>query len=140
MSIGQDLSQVAAELGLFADLTAPQLKAAAHTFDELWFNAGQRVLRQGFAQPDFFVIIEGEAAVRIGTEETARLQKGDFFGEISVLLDEPPTADVVALTPLRCLSLAGADVQRFLVAFPQVMFRMLQVEAARLRNAIRWRT
>ena len=140
MTVGQDLSQVAAELALFADLTMPQLKAAAHTLDELWFNAGQRVLRQGFSQPDFFIVIEGEAAVRIGGEDVARLRKGDFFGEISVLLEEPPTADVVALTPLRCLSLAGDEVQRFLVAFPQVMFRMLQVEAARLRDTIEWRT
>lgn len=140
MDVGQDLSEVIGGLKLFADLTPPQLEAAAHTLDELWFNEGQRVLRQGFSQPDFFVIIEGEAAVRIGGEDRARLQKGDFFGEVSVLCGEPPTADVVALTSLRCLSLAGDDVQGFLTMFPPVMFRMLQTEAARLRSTLSWRT
>ncbi len=140
MSVGHDVTGVLSSLSLFGDLSPAQLEAAAHTFQELWFNEGQRVLRKGFAQPDFYVIGEGEAAVRIDGEDRARLGKGDFFGEVSVLLGEPPTADVVAVTPLWCLSLPGSDVQRFLVTFPAVMYRMLQAEAARLRTTILWRT
>ncbi len=140
MSVGQDLTEVARGLSLFADLSRPQLEAATHAFQEMWFTEGQRILREGFSQPDFFVIVEGEAAVRVGGEERARLSKGDFFGEISVLCGEPPSADVVAITPLRCMSLAGEDVRTFLTQYPGVMYRMLQTEAARLRDSIQWRT
>jgi CRP-like cAMP-binding protein len=137
---GQDLAGVLAGFTLFADLSRPQLEAATHTFEELWFTEGQRILRQGFSQPDFFVIIEGEAAVRIGGEERARLSRGDFFGEISVLLGDVPSADVVAITSLRCLRLSGDQVHRFLTMFPAVMYRMLEAVAGRLRDTLQWQT
>ena len=68
------------------------------------------------------------------------MQRGEFFGEVSVLLGEPPTADIVAVTPLRCLSMAGSAVEPFMLSYPRVMFRMLQMQARRLRNANRWRS
>lgn len=140
MNVRHDLTETLAGLSLFADLSRPQVEACTHTFEEIWFNEGQRILRLGFSQPAFYVIIDGEAAVRIDGEERARLKKGDFFGEIAVLLGEAPSADVVALTGLRCITIPGDELQHFLQDFPQVMFRVLQTEARRLRSAIQWRT
>ncbi len=128
-----------ASLALFADLQRPQLRAVAHIFSEESFPPGQRILRQGFAGSGFYVILEGDVAVRIDGEERARLSKGDFFGEMSLLLGEPPVADVVAVGELHVLHLAGPDLKGFLEQYPPVMFRMLQSVARRLRNANRLR-
>jgi CRP-like cAMP-binding protein len=136
----EEITQTLAGLALFADLSRPQLEAVAHTFEEEWFGEGQRILRQGFSGSGFYVIIEGEAAIRIDGQERTRLARGDFFGEVSVLLGEAPTADVVATSQLRCLVLSAPDVQEFLVKQPQVMFRMLQAQARRLRNTILWQS
>ncbi len=125
---------------LFSDLSRPQLEEITHTFEEEVFPEGQRILRQGFSGNNFYVIVEGEAAVRVDGSDLATLGKGDFFGEVSVLLGEAPTADVVALRPLRCLVLAGPEVEAFLVEHPKVMFRMLQASARRLRATIEWRS
>jgi len=125
---------------LFSDLGRPQLEEIAHTFEEEVFPEGQRILRQGFSGNNFYVILEGEAAVRVDGSDLATLGKGDFFGEVSVLLGEAPTGDVVALRPLRCLVLPGPEVERFLVEHPRVMFRMLQSSARRLRATIQWRS
>jgi len=125
---------------LFADLSRPQLEGVAHTFEEEAFAEGQRVLRQGFSGNNFYVILEGEAVVRVDGRDLATLGRGDFFGEVSVLLGDPPAADVVATRPMRCLTLAGPEVQEFLVAHPKVMLRLLQAEARRLRNTIQWRS
>ncbi|MBI2123208.1 MAG: cyclic nucleotide-binding domain-containing protein [Armatimonadetes bacterium] len=73
-----------------------------------------------------------------GTQR-ATLARGDFFGEISVLLGEPPAADVVAVHPLRCLVLPAVDVEAFLQTYPRVTYRMLQAEARRVRTANLWR-
>lgn len=135
-----DIVDTMAGLALFADLARPQLQAVAHTLEEEWFTEGQRILRQGFTGADFYVILDGEAAVQIDGETRATLSRGDFFGEVSVLLGEPPTADVVALRPLRCLALAGTEIESFLTSYPRVMYRMLQAQARRLRNANRWRS
>lgn len=129
-----------AGFALFADLTTPQLERVAHTFEEQWYAEGQRVLRQGISGSAFHVILDGDANVVIDGNQRATLGRGDFFGEVSILLGEPPVADVVATRPLRCLVLSGADVQSFLVDNPTVMFRMLQAQARRLRNANRWRS
>jgi CRP/FNR family transcriptional regulator, cyclic AMP receptor protein len=138
MATGQEITDVLSSLSLFADLTRPQLEVVAHSFEEQFFNPGQRILRQGFQGSNFFVIIDGEASVRIDGVERSTLARGDFFGEISVLLGETPSADVLALSPLRCLALPGPDLTEFLVAYPRVMYRMLKTEAHRLRAAVQW--
>ena len=135
-----DVVDILAVVALFADLSRPSFQAVAHLFDEEWFSEGQRILRQGFTGTGFYVIVSGEAAVRIDGQERARLPRGDFFGEVSILLGESPTADIVALGPLRCLVLPGPALKDFLLEHPSVTFRMLQVQARRLRGTIQWRS
>lgn len=134
------LHDTLAALALFADIDAAELEAIAHTMEERYFAEGERILRQGFSGSGFYIVLEGEAAARVNGVEVNRLGRGDFFGEISVLLGEAPSADVVALRPLRCAVLSGPQVEQFIVAHPKVAFRMLQAEARKLRNATRWRS
>jgi CRP-like cAMP-binding protein len=129
-----------AGFALFADLATPQLERVAHMFEEQWYAEGERVLRQGLSGSAFHIILDGEAAVVIDGEQRATLSRGDFFGEVSILLGEPPVADVVAVRQLRCLVIGGGAVQPFLLDNPSVMYRMLQAQARRLRNANRWRS
>ena len=140
MATSDELADAIASMTLFADLSTPQLARVVHTFEERFFPDGERILRQGLRGSGFFVILEGEASVVIDGQPRATLARGDFFGEVSILLGEPPVADVVALRPLRCLVLDGPSVEGFLVDHPRVMYRMLQAQARRLRNANRWRS
>jgi CRP-like cAMP-binding protein len=127
------------QLSLFADLSRPQLEGVLHTFAEDVFAEGQRIVRQGMAGSGFYVILNGEAKVVIDGDERARLGRGDYFGEISILTDELPTADVIATTVMRCLIVPGPELKAFLHQHPSVMYRMLQTEARRLRAANVWR-
>ena len=86
------------------------------------------------------MILDGQCSILVDGQQRATLSRGDFFGEVSILLGEPPVADVVATTPVRTLFLAGPAVESFLVGQPRVMYRMLQSQARRLRNANRWRS
>jgi CRP-like cAMP-binding protein len=133
----QEILDALAGLALFSDLERPQLQAVAHTMSEESFPAGQRILRQGFSGAGFFIILDGEVTVRVDDEDVARLGKGDFFGEISLLLGEPPVADVMATGTVHALQLAGPDLQAFLLAYPTVMYRMLQAVSRRLDRANR---
>jgi CRP-like cAMP-binding protein len=140
MATQDEIVDTIAGFAMFADLSTPQLQGVAHRFEEAFFPAGERVLRQGLTGSGYYIILDGEAAVVVDGVERARLQKGDFFGEISILLGESPIADVVAVGPLRCLVMGGPQVEPFFVEHPRVMFRMLQALARRLRNASRWRS
>lgn len=135
----EELIDTLAALTLFGDLTRPQLEAMVHLLDEQYFSEGERILRQGFSGSNLYIILSGDAAVKIDGVQRTVLSRGDFFGEISVLLGEPPVADVVALGPLRCLVLPGMELEAFLTTYPKVTYRMLQAEARRVRNTSLWR-
>ena len=136
----QELVNLLGSLTLFADLSRPQLEQVAHKMTEESYPTGQRILRQGFTGTGFYVILDGEAKVVVDGQDRATLARGDFFGEVSILLGEPPIADIVATRPLRCLVLAGPLVEAFLIAHPRILYRMLQVQSRRLRAANRWRS
>jgi CRP-like cAMP-binding protein len=140
MATREEIADTLADFTLFGDLQTPQLLGVAGAFEETAFPNGERILRQGLTGSGFYVILEGSADVIVDGQQRAKLYRGDFFGEVSILLGEPPTADVVATSPLRCIVLGGPDVEGFMKAYPPVMYRMLQAQARRLRNANRWRS
>ena len=129
MATRDEIADALAGMTLFADLAAPQLQGVAGRFEEAFFAEGARVLRQGLSGSAFYVILDGEAAILVDGEQRATLGRGEFFGEVSIILGELPTADVVALRPLRCVVLPGAAVEGFLIEHPKVMYRMLQAQS-----------
>ena len=140
MTNGEDLVETLRRFNLFADLDRAQLEAIADPDSERSFGTGERILRRGMSGSGFYVILDGEASVTLGGEELNRLRQGDFFGEISTLLDEPLTADVTAETPVRVLEIPGPRLEAFLLSYPKVMLRMLVTEARRLQEVLAWRS
>ncbi|HEX2045957.1 MAG TPA: cyclic nucleotide-binding domain-containing protein [Gaiellaceae bacterium] len=136
MADRNELVRSLAGLALFADLGDPDLEAIADPERERSFGAGERILRKGLSGAAFFVILDGEAAVEIEGLEPRVLRRGDFFGEVSTLLVCRPTADVVARTALRCLEIPGPQLEEFLLAYPRVTYRMLQIVTRRLRDVL----
>lgn len=137
MPNGADIGALG-RLALFAEVPRPQLQAIAHTYDEELVPEGQRVLRRGMSGGSLYVVLDGEARVELEGRELARLGRGEFFGDVSALLGEAPSADVVAATPLRLLVVPAADVERFLLAYPSVAVRMLKVTLERLARTLEW--
>jgi CRP/FNR family cyclic AMP-dependent transcriptional regulator len=140
MASGDDLVETLRRFNLFADLDRAQLEAIADPDSERSFASGERILRRGMSGSGFYVILDGEATVTLGDEQLNVLRSGDFFGEISTLLDEPLTADITATTPVRVLEIPGPKLETFLLSYPQVMLRMLVTEARRLQEVLAWRS
>lgn len=134
----KELADTIAGFALFADLTTPQREHVVDVFTEQWFADGEKVLRQGLSGSGLYVILDGSAAIRIDGLDRTTLRAGDYFGEISCLLGEPPTADVVAVGALRCLVLPASEIEAFLKSNPPVMFRLLQGEARKVRTTTQW--
>jgi len=140
MANGEDLVDTLRRFNLFADLDRAELEAIADPDSERSFAAGERIMRRGMSGSSFYVVLEGEAMVALDDEELNRLRPGDFFGEISTLLDEPLTADITAQTPMRVLEIPGPRLEAFLLSYPKVMLRMLVTEARRLQEVLAWRS
>ncbi len=134
----EELADTIAGFALFADLSTPQRQHVADVFIEQWFGDGEKVLHQGLTGSGLYIVLDGSAAIRIDGVDRATLRAGDYFGEISCLLGEAPTADIVAVGALRCLMLPSTQVESFLKANPLVMFRLLQGEARKVRTTTKW--
>jgi len=132
--MSSDTAAQLGRLGIFADLSEAELRDVAAELDERSFPEGGWVMRQGETGTGLFIVVDGEVGVVIDDEERATLATGSFFGEVSVLLGEPVTADIVVRKPLRCLVIPPQRAEEFLLAYPRVMYRMFQIEARRLRT------
>ena len=49
----REVVDILAGFSLFADLSTPELETLVTTFEEAWFNEGERVVRQGMAGSGF---------------------------------------------------------------------------------------
>src|SRR3954451_2730226 len=130
----EDLGQLA----LFADLPAAELEAIAGSCERVSFGEGEWIIRQGDDLSALYMLLEGEVTTVIDDEDRRVLPKGSFFGEVSVLLDEPTSASIVTRTPVTCLVVPAGEVEEFFLTHPQVMYRVLKAEARRLRTASAW--
>ena len=86
---------------LFDGLSRKELAELARVTEDVEFDAGQTLCREGTTGREFFVIMDGEVEVTRHGEHIAVLGSGEFFGEIALVDDVPRTATVTARTPLR---------------------------------------
>jgi ATP-binding cassette subfamily B protein len=124
------------QLAFLADLGAAELDGLASEFTPEEFPAGRTVIEQDDPGERFYIVARGTVEVvrkdERGVERfVARLQDGDFFGEVALIRDEPRMASVRTVTGCLLLTLARG---RFLALFGDSPgFR--QAVAARMRKA-----
>lgn len=101
------------------------------------YAAGDTVLRAGTTTQKLVFLKSGELeVVRNGVAITRIRERGAVFGEMSLLLDGPHTADVVAVTPSVCHVLE--DAREFLLATPEMTAYVAAVLAHRLDAVTRY--
>jgi CRP-like cAMP-binding protein len=126
-----------AQVPLFSGLSKRHLKKLAEHADEVDFRSKEAIVQAGDPGGTFYVILQGEAKVtRTGTT-IAKLEPGDFFGEISLLDGGPRTASVVAETPLVAVRVFKRSFDKMVAEEPGVAAKILEVVARRLRDAER---
>jgi CRP/FNR family transcriptional regulator, cyclic AMP receptor protein len=122
---------------LFKGLSKRHLRKIAQLTEEVRFDPGATIAREGEPGDTFYVITQGRARVKRGGRTVARLGPGSFFGEISLLDGGPRSASVEAETVLSALALDRGEFRSVLEAEPPVTLKVLRVVARRLRQAER---
>jgi len=96
------------------------------------FQDGEEIVKQGEPGDEFFIIVEGQAAVyqRRGPNEdpieVSKLAASDYFGEIALVLNRPRAATVIARGPLKCVKLDRARFERVLGPCIDILKRNIQ--------------
>ena len=117
---------------LFAGLSRKELAELAKVTEDVEFDTGKVLCKQGETAREFFVIMEGEVAVRRGRRRLATIGSGEFFGEIALVENLPRTATVTAQTPVRFFVLTRRSFLRLLDEQPGVERKVLRALARRL--------
>ncbi len=125
------------QVDLFSGLSPQLQRTLADHLEFTPFAAGEAVTREGEHDDGFYMIVEGEAIVRIGganessglfhSREVARLTPGQFFGEMSLMTGEARTATVIAVTDLRCYRMNKQAFEEILKETPQVAEQIAEV-------------
>jgi CRP-like cAMP-binding protein len=118
---------------LFSTLSQSDLERIAKKFVERSFQAGDAIVHEGEEGVGFYLIIEGSAEVRRSGRLLSRLGKGQFFGEMTLLDEQPRSADVVAAEPTKCLVLNTFNFSGLVHAYPGVAIKIMKELTRRLR-------
>ena len=115
--------------------TKPKSQIATFTVE---FSTGDTIFTEGDLGTEMFIIQEGQVEVsknfRGEEQRLALLEKGDFFGEMSLLEDMPRTDTAKALSDCRLLSINGSTFDQMLRKNPEIAVRMMRQLSRRLRN------
>jgi CRP/FNR family cyclic AMP-dependent transcriptional regulator len=118
---------------LFEKLTDSQRERIAERMKEVDVDLGAVLARQGDMAYHLFVVLEGTAAVTIVDGELVTLLRpGNTFGEIGVLDHGRRTANVVAVSPMRLLTMTIEDFTELAEEFPEFAARAKALAQARL--------
>ncbi len=103
-------------------------------------SAGEVVMREGEVGSEAYVLERGALEVRrggagAGAVTLARLGRGDWVGEMSLLLDEPRSATVVAATDAQLRRVTRQDMAHVLTADPGRTEDLLRQLARRVKAA-----
>ncbi|MBM4344289.1 MAG: glucose-6-phosphate dehydrogenase [Deltaproteobacteria bacterium] len=98
---------------------------------------GDPVVTKGELGTEMYLVVRGKVQVQ-GPDGTVikALAEGDFFGELSVLMAGPRTANVVATTDCDLYSLDGADFRRVLKIYPEFAQTIVQVARDRYKLVV----
>jgi len=132
--------QVLTQVPLFAGLPDGDLRAFAPLLRERRFPKGSVILMQGDPGDALYLIATGQVKVVLIGEDGREvilsvLGPGSFFGDMSLIDDQPRSAHVVAMEEATLLQLRRDDFQARLRASPDVAISLLRELSRRLRRA-----
>jgi CRP/FNR family transcriptional regulator, cyclic AMP receptor protein len=128
-------------VSIFADLDAAAVAALERIAEVKEYPAGALIVSQEDPGDALFVLVSGRVKVVLYGDSGREIilsifrSPGDFFGEMSLLDDEPRSATVIADRASRLLVLSRREFQAHLEGHPRTALRVLQEVSRRLRRA-----
>jgi len=119
------------EVPILSNLEPYERHKVADALESIIYETSEVVIQQGDTGQSFFIIESGEAIVSKiddnGVEHVlTTLKKGDYFGELALLNDQPRKATVIAKGRLKCATLGKKAFTRLLGPCVEIIKRNVQ--------------
>lgn len=119
------------ESDLFMDLTPDEMSELIIHLRMIRAQKGYQIIRQGDSWDSFYVILAGRVSVKVKkglkTHHRGDLGKGEFFGEMALLTEQPRNATITAEETSELLVLKKTEFDNILMKNP--------VRAQKIRKA-----
>jgi len=127
------------DIPLFSEMDAVEVAGIREIMEEMKFKTGQVIIREGETGDLFYVITEGHVEVIIRDAQGSDVilheaGPGDFFGELSMLTNEPRSARIRATEPVTTLALERDEFFAFLRSHTHAAIDVLVELGGRLRD------
>ncbi len=122
---------------LFVRLSQWELKSISRLMRLVEYKKDEIVYKEGGEAGSFYVIVSGRFEVFVSAPEKkkvlAYLQRGDHFGEMSLLTNQPHSATLRALSDSMVLELKKDDFHKTVESNPSVSLELSRRLSARLK-------
>lgn len=115
--------RVLENIPLFENLTPREKSKVSRSFEFETFTEGQVIIREGDKGRKFYIIKEGTAKVMKGDNEVAKLESGQYFGEMALLDDEERKASIIAVEAVECFVLDRPTFNRIMGSLKDILAR-----------------
>jgi len=120
------------QVPLFSACSRDELRKVSRRTTDIPVPEGRALVNEGDRGLEFFVIVGGRAKVSRRGRKVGELGPGDFFGELSLLVDAPRNATVTALTPMETIVLSRKEFDAALADAPRMTRKIMSGMASRL--------
>jgi CRP/FNR family cyclic AMP-dependent transcriptional regulator len=130
--------ELLANIPLFESLTEQDLESLTARLEEVAFDAGDVVFRQGDEGSSLFLVEDGAIEISYGEGRglisLTTLFTGQYFGELSLFDGAPRSATATAVKPSRLIRLDRDDLVDFVNKNPAAALRIIAEMSGRLRQ------
>jgi CRP/FNR family cyclic AMP-dependent transcriptional regulator len=120
------------QVSLFSGCSRDELRKLSRRTTDIPIPEGRVLVKEGERGLEFFVIVSGRAKVSRTGRKVGELGPGDFFGELSLLIDADRNATITALTPMEAIVLSRREFEAALADAPRMTRKIMSGMARRL--------
>ena len=117
---------------LMQGLDTATLQKVADALQSVSFPEGHKIITEGEQGDDFFIIESGEVKCTHnkpsgGEQHLLTLKRGDYFGEMALMLDEPRHANVIATAKCACFRISRYDFVRLFGSLQEMLQQQMRI-------------
>jgi CRP/FNR family transcriptional regulator, cyclic AMP receptor protein len=134
--------EILKKVALFEGMTSAQLRKLATVLSPVSFEAQSHIFREGTDGQSMYIIAEGKVRISkmvpgIGEEALAILERGMYFGEMSLIEDGPRSADAIAHTGCALYELSREKLDAVMFTDKELAYVLLWTFVRTLSSRLR---
>lgn len=121
-------------INLFSEISESDLLAVAMQLEEIEYEAGSVVMRQGDLCTAMYILVEGEVDVEVNGKVVATLKDKNVFGELAALDPEPRSATIITKKESLLFKIDSVLLYNLIAEYTDVARGIIKILCQRLRE------